>query len=810
MTTEALKLDPVFKKFPTICGETQKIATALAAEERGARLASGFLPYASAFHKLFIESAALRKAHKGLDAALQTLSLRVQAAFAKIAPSELLIALRKNDVNTVEKILKITSLPKTLPNGEMPLHYAIRSGSSDVVKYFLCSARIDPFSRDHQGLSAFDHAYIMKNPKMIALVLGAALGTTIPESVVSSEADASELQALVQTMTQCRWPPVAKLHPLHQAAFLDDLKGLEKLSQERDLHEADENGMTALHYAVLGGKEAAVLWLLAKGAKLESKAANGMNLLHLAAINGSEAILKLLLEKKILDPNTPDRQGRTPLHFALAAEKLGVARTLSERGGDPLVKTMRTTPLAIFNQLSRIKADLRDPLKLDTTSLYILGSFAASSICHYFGKANAKDFRQYLPLAGNVLNALPILGTLYNKARSHSLLAIPASFAFSTALTWGYLLGDQSTKSYVNGGHTLILGKTLFDNLRISWKNSALETYRPLRNVFVHSANALFSAWEFLKATGIKKRLFCQFGTHEQCISQDGLKLKYVQPKECGGLENGVTDDLVNAHCKDLKICNDLKIREEKINACLETSDLEKKIKGICEKKLNTTEEKIEKMSCTGLSEGACAKAQHKAYADLKNCKALLKEEACERFFPSEDSETCRTRLGKEAEQNQVACERTFPMPLEDTATCKARIKSELETLANLCRANALETSADAKMILDLSGESNPEKAKQILFAEFPNNQKIQRKIEQAFNTIKNPPPPFGLSKEYLAAMSLFDLKEGFDPGEECKKAFKNLSRKCHPDKISRNPELKATCPDQSTVYAAKDLLCQQ
>lgn len=79
-------LDSVVKKFPIIATEARKISTALAIQEAGSCLQGGFLTYAFACHNLIAQSASLRAANKDLDAALQGLAGRVQAAYAKIAP----------------------------------------------------------------------------------------------------------------------------------------------------------------------------------------------------------------------------------------------------------------------------------------------------------------------------------------------------------------------------------------------------------------------------------------------------------------------------------------------------------------------------------------------------------------------------------------------------------------------------------------------------------------------------------------------------------------------------------------------------
>ncbi len=545
MNVVAARYDPIFKRFPTISDETRKICAALQAQESGARLEVGFLPYAFACHRLIEKSAQLRKAHTDLDAALQAISQRVQAAYAKLAPYDFLRAVKENDLKSAAQILEMNPKAKLrLSNGEMPLHYAIRSGKVEIVNYLLQTAGIDPLSKDHQGLTAFDHAYLKKDPKMIALVVGAALGTSVPESALLSErADQTEIQELGLDIRKFRYPPVATLLPLHAAAFLGDVNGLERLSQQTELFTADANGMTTLSYAVMGGKVAAVQWLLSKkGAKLESTDSNGINLLHLAAISGSEAVISLLLDTKKFNPNTPDRNGRTPLHFALAAEQLPTARALIKRGGDPLVRTtLVTTPFAILNTVSKYRAALRDPLKLDMSALFTFGLFAASAACNYLD----------VPDAGKFLSALPVLSAVWHLPHfGHPVLRIGTSLLFGHSLN-AHFIDHRLHKSCYQGLHTATLGKKFFDAFRISWKNSGLETYRPLRNTLIHGANALFATWQFLQTSGIKKRMICQFGDVRQCLAQPELDARFGKQPMCKESPYTIyTRDRLEIECK--------------------------------------------------------------------------------------------------------------------------------------------------------------------------------------------------------------------------------------------------------------------
>ena len=539
--------------------EARKIRIALAAQESGARIDPSFLIYAVACHNLIAKSAPIRSAHKTLDNALQGLSARVAAAYAKIAPSDLLKAIRLNDSASIDAILKVSDLHNVkLPNGELPLHYAIRLNRPSVVKYFLEKGCVDPLMKDHQGLTAFDHAFISKNEKMIALVLSASLGKAIPESALLGQVEMGEWQKLAQDIRDIRSPKVTELHPLHQAAFMGDIEELDKLARQKiDLNGSDLSGMTAIHYAVLGGNEDAVRYLLQRKVRLDTKTANGMTLLHLSAMSGSAPILKQLLDTLKFDPNASDASGRTPLHFAAAATHLDAARLLVERGGDPLVKTMRTTPFTIFKVLAEQRSSQRDPLALDSSAAATFGSFVASAASHYWGQT----------VSGKFFSALPVLAKLWSMSGHGSQRNRPkwqtlmASLALPYAMGT-YLMDEQNGKMALQAMNSAALGKTLMNQLRICWANSALETYRPIRNALIHSANALFAGWELLNTSGIKKKLVCSLGTPEQCILQEDLSPRFDEQPKCKGMgQTPMTSDQLQKYC-------DTNLPQENLSAC--------------------------------------------------------------------------------------------------------------------------------------------------------------------------------------------------------------------------------------------------
>jgi ankyrin repeat protein len=77
----------------------------------------------------------------------------------------------------------------------------------------------------------------------------------------------------------------------------------------------DQDGETALHYAVRQGQLKISELLLSWGAKDEAKDVCGRTAIHLATINGNEELLRELL-MHTADPNIKCKDGMTALHYA--------------------------------------------------------------------------------------------------------------------------------------------------------------------------------------------------------------------------------------------------------------------------------------------------------------------------------------------------------------------------------------------------------------------------------------------------------------------------------------------------------------
>ncbi|NPA12491.1 MAG: ankyrin repeat domain-containing protein, partial [Aquificae bacterium] len=130
----------------------------------------------------------------------------------------------------------------------------------------------------------------------------------------------------------------------------------------------DKNGFTILHLAVLEGSTDVVSALLKAGANPNVKDREGKTPLHYAVINASDlrsntAKIEVLL-KAGADPNAQDKYGNTPLHYIFAKDlylekfKLKNIVLLLKYGANPNIKNNKgETPLTLF--LAKLPEDSR-------------------------------------------------------------------------------------------------------------------------------------------------------------------------------------------------------------------------------------------------------------------------------------------------------------------------------------------------------------------------------------------------------------------------------------------------------------------
>ncbi|KAL6507328.1 hypothetical protein OROGR_023523 [Orobanche gracilis] len=126
----------------------------------------------------------------------------------------------------------------------------------------------------------------------------------------------------------------AKWKPLHTFALAGQIKYMDGLLEKGyNIDLVDKDGLTALHLAVIGKRDAVISHLLRKGSNPEAKDQDGATPLHYAAQVGALQIVKLLIKYKV-DVNVADNEGWTPLHVAMQTRNKDISKVLLVNGAD--------------------------------------------------------------------------------------------------------------------------------------------------------------------------------------------------------------------------------------------------------------------------------------------------------------------------------------------------------------------------------------------------------------------------------------------------------------------------------------------
>ncbi|KAL1217077.1 Ankyrin repeat domain-containing protein [Cardamine amara subsp. amara] len=148
--------------------------------------------------------------------------------------------------------------------------------------------------------------------------------------------------------TSKKWLPLHTLAASGEFYLVDSL-----LKHNLDINATDVGGLTALHRAIIGKKQAITNYLLRESANPFVLDDEGATLMHYAVQTASAPTIKLLLLYNA-EINAQDRDGWTPLHVAVQARRSDIVKLLLIKGADTEVKNKDgLTPLGLCLYLGR-------------------------------------------------------------------------------------------------------------------------------------------------------------------------------------------------------------------------------------------------------------------------------------------------------------------------------------------------------------------------------------------------------------------------------------------------------------------------
>ncbi|GAA0172067.1 hypothetical protein LIER_25966 [Lithospermum erythrorhizon] len=132
----------------------------------------------------------------------------------------------------------------------------------------------------------------------------------------------------LEKISTSKWNPLHTFALAGQIHYMDDL-----IENGVDIDVTDNDGLTALHHAIVGKKEPVISHLLRKGANPQLRDLDGATPLHYAIQVGAMQTVKLLIKYKV-DLNVADNEGWTPLHVAVQSRNRDILKILLVNGAD--------------------------------------------------------------------------------------------------------------------------------------------------------------------------------------------------------------------------------------------------------------------------------------------------------------------------------------------------------------------------------------------------------------------------------------------------------------------------------------------
>ncbi|CAN8251318.1 unnamed protein product [Cochlearia groenlandica] len=247
-----------------------------------------------------------------------------------------------------------------LRNVDLNEYLTYKEATLNLLKPIILDKPPSSFSEDDDGVSSSSERVAPKNPRWAVYGKGFDHVSKFlnsdkydPSRNKSEEGPRKLLSKEEKFMLNSRNPDLSvatskKWLPLHTLAASGEFYLLDSLLKHNlDINATDVGGLTALHRAIIGKKQAITNYLLRESANPFVLDDEGATLMHYAVQTASAPTIKLLLLYNA-DINAQDRDGWTPLHVAVQARRSDILKLLLIKGADIQVKNKDgLTPLGL-------------------------------------------------------------------------------------------------------------------------------------------------------------------------------------------------------------------------------------------------------------------------------------------------------------------------------------------------------------------------------------------------------------------------------------------------------------------------------
>ncbi|MFZ0565176.1 MAG: ankyrin repeat domain-containing protein [Chlamydiales bacterium] len=419
----------------------------------------------------------------------------IEPTSLKAAEHQLQNAIRSGDLELLKTSLKVANPNSPLPNGELPLHFAVRNEQKEAVQ-ILMENGANPYERDFQQLTAVNHAFLQQSKDILVVLFRQSASKQLISELSNMPKVTKGFFAPILEMagggneqirnTGNSFADIRKIMNFYMQIFTGVKDGF-----HQNLNQIE------LQNAVVEGDLAKIRACGDRGDDVQVPTKHNLTLLHLAAMGNSADVIHLLFDYPV-DINATDEIGNTALHYAATNPNGALFDRLIMKGADPLARNSKgVTPLALM------QAKTPDPLRLGIPETLMFTSVVVAFLASQLA-SQAEPASFVSASTASVAAAALTMASLFEfqihmqrlKDTAERTIAFPLKVFVEPLPVIGLLPSLWRTSK---------AGKTALNELKSAYNNFCYRPWESTRNAAVYSCYAglsLFGAGKALYKTG--------------------------------------------------------------------------------------------------------------------------------------------------------------------------------------------------------------------------------------------------------------------------------------------------------------------